>query len=324
MNTNEHTNQWTTLYKTFAQDTHLTVLMDVFIKRYFNFTNKKQSLLATSIIKKVKQMAFSNQPDYDIYMYIYNAIINTNTPLTEHEEYINNIGRANARAIEICSILKISEYTTPIKTYLDIGCSDGYISSALKQHLGLTAENTYGCDILEPKQIINIHNNFNYVQLFSEIDDIVIFDKNPEMEQKPKTFDLITCLMSLHHIKNPNIFRNIYNLLNDDGLLLIREHDIKMTDNNKLFLDIMHGLYNISFPKSNNTQENITHCDTFYAEYKTKDEWTKLICNAGFKRIQNQKLNEKYNMSNIKREYNPNKSIKNIQFAYYAVYQKIN
>ena len=110
MNVIEHTNQWTTLYKTLAQDTHLTVLMNVFIKRYFNFTNKKQSLLATSIIKKVKQMAFSNQPDYDIYMYIYNAIINTNTPLTEHEEYINNIERANARSIEICSILKIFNY----------------------------------------------------------------------------------------------------------------------------------------------------------------------------------------------------------------------
>ena len=68
------------------------------------------------------------------------------------------------------------------------------------------------------------------------------------------------------------------------GIFLIREHDIdELNDTDgKIFLDILHGLYSISWAKEGN-QENPEFCSNYYANYRSRDTWTKMIEDNNFK-----------------------------------------
>lgn len=131
--------------------------------------------------------------------------------------------------------------------------------------------------------------------------------------------------MVLHHIPEPiNQIREFARITKKGGILIIREHDIDSSTDKEAhkFLDILHGLYSISWAKTGE-QEDGNYLENNFANYRTRELWDNMIESVGFKRIQNEDLDREYNMSKVERNYSSTKKIPNQYYAYWAVYQKM-
>ena len=81
----------------------------------------------------------------------------------------------------------------------------------------------------------------------------------------------------LHHVKNLEyILHEIYSLLNDNGILIIIEHNnLDCYDN--MMLDILHMFYGYLYDK------NITYLDNpDYSQYYNRFEWRYILENNNF------------------------------------------
>lgn len=147
--------------------------------------------------------------------------------------------------------------------YLDIGCGDFSITSLIATIFSV--KNTYGVDIIMQK---NIPDNINFRLLPRNVNFKLPFAKNK--------FDVVSCMMSLHHIQNvESCIKEIYNVLVDNGMFIIREHDcisIQMA----LMLDVMHGFYSMVYSHETDSLRD------YYARYYTSDMLCNLICSYGF------------------------------------------
>ena len=117
--------------------------------------------------------------------------------------------------------------------YIDIGCGDGSKTKIIAELLKLDNNNVFCTDIdtwglyKEPKETLPYQ--FKYI-----IDDKLNYDDNQ--------FDLVSCTLTLHHIKNLNFFiKEIYRILKPGGHLLIVEHAVN-NDYDRLFINIDHML----------------------------------------------------------------------------------
>ena len=186
--------------------------------------------------------------------------------ICKQENSFNNIQRAKTLAKRITNELK---YYRPYKRYnsiLDIGCATGAITTELMQELKIPASRAYGTDVDDyPITKFNFIKTTQNTETFDAI--------------KPASIDLITCSMSLHHIINiEQTLNELCRVISPSGILIIREHDCK-TPMFAYYLDIVHGLYELSLG------EKIAHnfLKEYEAYYKSKQEWRQLITNAGFK-----------------------------------------
>jgi ubiquinone/menaquinone biosynthesis C-methylase UbiE len=130
--------------------------------------------------------------------------------------------------------------------------------------------------------------------------------------------------MVLHHLHDPEAYIKEFNrVLIKDGILLIREHDIQGdTDRDgKLFLDMLHGFYEVVWAKTGE-QENPDFVKTYFANYKDRKNWTTMIERNGFRRLNHAELELYYNYADLVREYGAGRKIKNPFYHYYAVYVK--
>lgn len=88
--------------------------------------------------------------------------------------------------------------------------------------------------------------------------------------------DLITTLMSMHHMRAPDLMlTEIARVLNHRGIFVIREHDCAASNN--VFsrqLDVMHGFYAVVWPRE---RELADFCGSHYAKYRSHAEWIQLI-----------------------------------------------
>jgi ubiquinone/menaquinone biosynthesis C-methylase UbiE len=111
------------------------------------------------------------------------------------------------------NILRFKPHFRPAN-YLDIGCFDGNITFAIGNYFNLQKSQINGVDIVE-------FNNRNKNITFAKYDGITLpYDDN--------SFDLITCLMTLHHIQNENLSKimcEIYRVLKKNGIVIVREHN---------------------------------------------------------------------------------------------------
>lgn len=163
-------------------------------------------------------------------------------------------------------------------SYLDIGCFDGNITNLIGNYFNLDISNVYGTDI------VNIQRNKQIT--FKPYDGKKLpFDDN--------SIDCITSLMVFHHIPNENInylLSEIHRVLIDDGLCIIREHDV--TKRIQFYnLDIMHKFYDYVW---NDNTERWT--DTFIpGNYRSRNEWDNLFIMNGFELNINPKKNDQDN-----------------------------
>lgn len=285
--------------------------VDKTLSKPFNFKNVEHRQLYAKLKKEIISLIDNNMDDKTIYTHIYNYL---NKNLYPIDKYPNNENddRADNRIDEIGKLITSISISISIDNLVDIGCSEGGITAKLGDYFGMKPQNIYGIDIRKPK----LSNGFTFIQ--TDLD-------NERIPIENNSVCFVTCLMVLHHTKKPeHLISEIYRILKPGGIFLIREHDIdeSIDINGKIFLDILHGLYSISWAKEG-SQENPEFCSNYYAIYRSRDNWTKMIENSNFKLIlENDDLKYFYNICKVKREFTKFNWIKNPYHFYYALYQK--
>jgi SAM-dependent methyltransferase len=188
---------------------------------------------------------------YDFYKYmkmndneVYTAIKN------QSRKYVSNPDeRGLVHAHEFKKILSRNVDTDNIKTYLDYGCGDGSFSGSLAGLLGLP-----NADCIE----VETPQNASKVQV---VNDNLISAETPPSDTKTAVsfkiikpgenvlpypdnhFDLITALMSLHHVTNlEQICNEIMRVLKPGGILMYKEHDC-WDAYDAMLVDIEHAIY---------------------------------------------------------------------------------
>jgi ubiquinone/menaquinone biosynthesis C-methylase UbiE len=212
----------------------------------------------------------------------------------------NECGRPDLR-IRDMNYLYIQIKNKPIvKRYIDLGGGNGTITSAFAKYFKTTKENSISADIGKwygDTQIPKVNS----------ITDIT-FSEIPEFGRLPfedNSFDVMTCLMSLHHMDRvEERLIECYRIMNKGGFLMIREHNC-IDRNLKNIIDLKHYLYEMVFPETFNEK----FLDEYKASYHSKIEWTDKITRVGFKFV------------NL--HYITASDAKNPTRIYHAVYQKV-
>ena len=151
-----------------------------------------------------------------------------------------------------------------VSNYLDIGCFDGSITYEVGKHFNLEKDNINGIDIQE-------YNNYENIT-FSKYDGSTLPYNN-------NNFNLITCYMVLHHIKKDNLnklIKEIYRVMEKGGILILREHNVTNKYEEKL-INYMHDFYDYVWDTKNMTYKKWEN------NYKTANNWTKILVDSGFK-----------------------------------------
>lgn len=174
---------------------------------------------------------------------------------------------------------------SPDLVYLDHGCGSGKITSEIANVLQATK--VYGVDI--------------YVHpLLSErsIEGIVPDDQGI-IPLSDDSVDVVTCLLSLHHvILQQKTLTELYRVLRPGGTLLIYEHDFITDRGFRLFLDAVHMTFSLygteneaegaSTDANNGEAKKLTLESEqwiFDTHYKSKDLWRGDLENCGFRHV---------------------------------------
>ncbi|CAF0926694.1 unnamed protein product, partial [Didymodactylos carnosus] len=184
-----------------------------------------------------------------------------------------------------------------INSYFDLGCGDAQITVLIGEYLKLSKENIYGGDIY------NMTNNeITYVQLLKDRSLLRFFSIILELIVADDQVNLITCLVTLHHVESIDCTLNeIKRILRHDGYLIIREHDCKTERSlDAKYLNFIHAIMMIEnigeFKYENPCDDNdwprkkqriIDYVKTI--KYHTRQEWDKKIEALGFKKLKTAK-----------------------------------
>ncbi len=227
-------------------------------------------------IKKIISDIIFDEANYDldddvIYNNIRSKIIKFNKTENTVDHEVKSYGitvpsRASYRVKYLLPIF--SEYIESTKnienrSYLDIGCGEGKITSAIGSMFNI--KNIHGCDIVPYE-----NPDFNFT---------LITDINKPYPYNDKSQDIITTFMALHHIRDMvKSIVDIYRMLKDDGIFIIREHDCT-SPSISLMLDILHGLYAMSW----NEEIEYASFKEQYSKYLSQYDMINIIENIGFK-----------------------------------------
>lgn len=150
--------------------------------------------------------------------------------------------------------------------YLDIGCGDGKKTKIFGHYLGIEQSNIHGCDIStwgpyeSDKQF-----GFNFSLI-----------KSGKLNYDDSTFDIITTILTLHHVEHlDNFINEIVRVLKPGGFLILIEHNI-YDDIEAMLIDIQHLFYgafmdnNLDFVKNDIFTKcyNQMEWDHIFAKYE--------------------------------------------------------
>lgn len=276
------------------------------IKLLGKFTNKMEK----NQIKQIYHMIRRNYPDTEIMDYI-----QKNKPIKQFESKTMNSKKRAVRIVDQWyNFLNFVKKSHPNilpngseSNYLDVGCNNGLITVNFGEKMGLKNDNIYGIDIemFTVQKIIPV-SGFN----FQYYDGINIPYHND-------FFDIITCSMVLHHVESlESLVKEIYRVLKNKGIFLIKEHDA-YSIYIKWLIYIEHALYDI-LEYSINYQ---TFIENYYQHTMSKIELESILSKMGFELLGN----SSGNVISLP-ENNSNKSyhISNPTQTYYALYIKNN
>ena len=157
-----------------------------------------------------------------------------------------------------------------IKEYLDFGCGQCNSSEQMAQLLGVPAN---GSDV---REIFDASWKRNAAVNFAEITEKHILGF-PETRK----WDLITCVMVLHHIEAPEKqIAAMSRTVNPGGLVILKEHDC-FNAQEKMLVDIEHSLFIVrNDPKDwkKKVKEQKIYCRPW-------TEWTKMFEACGFENV---------------------------------------
>jgi len=164
--------------------------------------------------------------------------------------------------------LKKNKNNSHIK-YLDIGCGNAKKTMMLHNNINLKKSNTYCTDIKQwgPYQSNKDKLPFQFKYI---IDGKLDYPNN--------SFDLISCILTLHHIKDlDNFIKEIYRILKPNGYLLLIDHSL-YTDYELLLVNVQHLFYSVFYDKKKDYIDNpdFIYCYNMY-------EWNHILTNNNFK-----------------------------------------
>jgi 2-polyprenyl-3-methyl-5-hydroxy-6-metoxy-1,4-benzoquinol methylase len=151
---------------------------------------------------------------------------------------------------------------------LDFGGGDGNIVYHIGKLLKIDKDNTYVSDIL----------TWSGVDWESKLNKEVKYIHSDKLNEIKIKFDLIIISHTLHHIKDDKLFNYIeqlINLLNPNGIILLKEHDCSDKEEKKKFLiDLEHILYDTVVSQ---TSTYSAYKKTYYSKFRSKNEWENIF-----------------------------------------------
>jgi len=152
--------------------------------------------------------------------------------------------RIQKRAEEMANLAMKCGSFDASATMLDIGCADGAITARIGNILGLSRDSIHGCDSKKLMQVGNqtISNDMIFTQLPPHQDGLQ-WGNERMLPYSDGSFNLVTALMTLHHVRRlKHLLDEVRRVLAPGGLLIIREHDCHSISNSAV-VDIMHGMH---------------------------------------------------------------------------------
>lgn len=182
------------------------------------------------------------------------------------------------KAVLLQKRLPIKELSGESEAYLDIGANDCTITKEVGNIFGYSSKQIYGVEVGEEIEYLGKHDYS--VRKKEELGCNYVLYDGRTLPFKDETFNLVTVLMVLHHIKNADAtVKEIMRVLRPGGIVVIREHNCDSVEMSAL-IDIEHLVYGMIKEKEEVSEEMM---DSYVAWYKTIGEWNDIFAKNGFR-----------------------------------------
>ncbi len=157
---------------------------------------------------------------------------------------------------------------------------DSIVPLKNKKILDIGTEDCYFIDLLNEKSGVNVTVGLNIGSIGSyrgEKDCITLYD-GINIPFPDSTFDVVTILMTIHHMDKPEgTLKEVFRVLKKGGKLIIYEHDFS-DDKTNMTIDFIHFYYELIY--------NSTFNSPYYADYiiqrNTKRKLDNILTEIGF------------------------------------------
>lgn len=240
-------------------------VVDKLVKQHHNISQTLHKKVQNLIVNIITSNKYINEEKL---FHIDELLTNYKRPLSaDRQDFILQILTALLEPI----VNNNSEFSI-----LDIGGGNGYILSQLGKHFNLNKANLI---CLENKEE---SNEFKYTYNLKSIE--YCFEPN-NLINSNKKFDLVICMVSLHHMNDEYIKTNILPLIKKGTYLLIKEHDAYNEDI-KERIDWEHHIYHILETSTILTKQKIKdYLDNYVGNYKSKSEYQNMFEANGFQLV---------------------------------------
>ena len=193
--------------------------------------------------------------------------------------------RTGKRAEEVAVLAQRCRTFEPqAAALLDVGCADGAITAALGQRLGLRPAAVHGCDSKEQMLVGEeaASAGFTYTQLPPQ-NEHFWWGGEAVLPYEDGSFDLVTALMTLHHVRNLKpLLDDVRRVLRPGGLFIFREHDCHSRANAAV-VDIMHGMHHRTWAPADhpNYRGRGWLGANYSAFYQSAEGWNMAVTAAG-------------------------------------------
>lgn len=226
-------------------------------------------VVSSDIMKTIENVIAKKMTSKQVLDYLASKV----TPENKRDDKYDK-ARKQARIRDIENYIGLLD-KEKIETYLDIGCGDGKITSAIGHVLfGLEKKSIIGIDI----------ESWAGHEHASSVDDSITFRKIAKPGVFPVesgTIDVITINMVLHHIPE-QVFEQtmleIHRCLKAGGTIFLREHDSPnhMVDS---LINIEHGIFEVVLEQLSSGEK---FQKSYYGKYKPRRDWVDMFIAFGF------------------------------------------
>lgn len=229
------------------------------LANYIESARRKDVASIIEQIKKDKQIIASKYTSYFNQAYIMQNKIS----FTEE--------RALSRLDSIEELFRKAKFdsATNMRRFLDVGASDGTITSTIAERWNIPAENAHGIDIDVSPYLTE--------EVKSRVSMITYPGKN-YTGYEANSMDVVFFHVVFHHVPLHDrvpLLHEMYRITRPGGYVVFREHDIPFDRDSEewQFMDAIHAVHMIA------KNEDVS---TYYAEYFTKEKLKEYMKMAGF------------------------------------------
>jgi ubiquinone/menaquinone biosynthesis C-methylase UbiE len=220
--------------------------------------------LDDKLLKDINHTLASSKSDKDFYD-AYKKEIVIKKPAAKSSKWMNITTDISYRASK--RVNEIIKYVNQLKNekghYIDIGCADGSITSAIG--IALQAGKIYGLDV---------ENNLNPIYQITFVNNLLSLEDN--------SMKMVTAMMTLHHIENINmLIKQVSRILSKGGVFIIREHNFTTPESAGVVM-VEHIIYD--YVMSNDDYETALKTNKLFP--RTKNNINILFENSGLKFIE--------------------------------------